>query len=338
LEIARSLIGTALHMAQQADLEHELAHLWELLARIHHHRGELDAGLKAIQHTLDSYRAVKYRFSLLEPLERAGALQLDSGDLDKAHQHLSEALEIAEEVGQYEALVRLHSLMAKTYLYRGDFAEMTSHLETALNHARYLDNPVLQVQAHAAYAEALTLAGRLVLAMQQATLALQLAERHDQPATQAAANLALVRVALALKQLEDAEAALGKARTATRATEIMLDLFRVELAAMEFAAAKGDTEAFNQAYLTVRDLPTRGETEFLRAWIDLLRGQQFMNRKEWNEAAREAERAARTFQRLGATYWYNQAQYVLKLCLPHVTGEHSIPRPPLPPARAGSGN
>jgi tetratricopeptide (TPR) repeat protein len=340
LEIARSLIGTALHMAQQADLDHELAHLWELLARIHHQRGELEAGLKAIQHTLNSYREMKYRFSLLEPLERAGALYLDSGEVDKARQHLSEALAIADEVGQYEGLVRLHSLLAKTNLYRGEFAEMTSHLEAALNHARYLDHPVLQVRAHAAYAEALTLAGRGVLAMQQATLAMQLAGRHDEPATQAAANLALTQVALALKQLEDAEAALGRARTAARGTEVMLDLFRVELVAMEFAAAKGDNEAFNQAYLTVRDLPTRGETEFLRARIDLLRGQQFMNRKEWNEAAREAERAARAFQRLGATYWHNQAQRVLKLCLPHVTGEHTylVPRPPLPPAPAQSGN
>jgi tetratricopeptide (TPR) repeat protein len=322
LEMARSMIGWALMMASGAGLEDDLADFWELIAQIHHQRGEIEPAKAAIQKALASYRKSGVHWLLVKPLQHYGRLLLESGHLEAAQQPLKDALELAEGIGDALTISSLNHALGQLALYRGEFGRLTTHLQAALTAILFSQTTVEIAQARAALADGLTLEGRLVPALQQATLALHLAEQsHDRLAI-LTAQLSIARVTLALNCPDDADRALKQAELHLPLISQVSLALRCELALvrMQWAMQQNDSESFLATWEASRRLPLGPSEAFLRGRRNLLVGQFKAAAGEWNDAAREFERAAALFQELGALYWARTAKAHLQKIAPHAPG------------------
>lgn len=321
LEMARSMIGGALLLAQGAGLDDELADFWELIAQIHHQRGEIEPAKAAIQKALTSHRSAGTHWLLVRPLQHYGRLLLESGDLEQAYQPLKDALELAEGIGNGPSISTLHHLLGKIALYRGEFGRLTAHLQAALRVTLFAETTPEIALARAAFADGLTLEGRLVHALQQATLALHLAEQsHDRLAI-TTAQLSIARVTLALNCPDDAELALKQAQLHIQTSNVENALyFDLALVRMQWAMQQQEKEVFNQAWDSTRRLSLPPSDYLLRGRRGLLAGQFKATLGEWNDSAREFERAALIFIKLGAVYWTRLAKAQLQKIAPNAPG------------------
>lgn len=326
VEMARSLTGGALLMAQQAGIENEMAHLWELLANIHHARGEVTEAQRAIEKAILNHKASRQQWQLMEPLEKLGQLALASGNLETARKQLQEALDLAEAIGDAESIIRLHQELGLIATYRGEFGKLNGHLEAALKVALFAENAGSLVKTRAALAEGLGLEGKQVEALQQATLALQQAEQDGGALLLAAAQLSLARVALTFNCLDDAERAAEKAQSNLALNGDGLLRLKLDLIRMELALARGNASEFQKVWGAVRSLQLEKDDLFLRARMGLVVGRHYAAQKEWNNAAREVERAVKTFARLGAVYWYGKGRAQLREIAPNAPGYHEQSR------------
>ncbi len=321
LEIARSLTGGALLMAQQHDLADDLGHLWQLLADIHMARGEFGQAQRAIVHAIASYRRGQQQWGLMAPLARFGELLLKAGDLDTAAVKLRDALDLAEAAGDEPIMIQTHTLLGTLAAYKGQFGVQSSHLAAALDVASFADDPGVIIRARLHYVLGLVQEKRGFLALQQATLARQSADRTGQAPSEA--YLALAVAALALQCPDDADYALAQAEKHAPTLEESAWRTLLQQLQMRLAIQRDDVAAcesiLTEPFVAPRD-------SFAQAHRHLLVGEFRAHHAQWNIAAREYEQAMRIFKLLGADYWLRMARGNLDAIAGHAPGYRNTAR------------
>lgn len=312
IEIARSLLGTAIFKAEQVGLPYQLARLWMLLAQMHQTRTNYQQAWKTVRKTLEVQEKLGYRYNTAETHLLAGNLQEMMGSLSKARDHYQQALIRFEEIGNLESALHVRLRLAQGALHEGKFDLMTDHLESALQLAAFSESMMLRVQIHSTYAEGLALQGYLVDAFEQANLGIDLARRFGEKLAMCEGYLALAKVGRTAHWWSNAKDAIDHALQLLPPGVFALLRLRVIVTLMEILLAKGDMEAFVKAYGLTRDInPTPGD-ELVRARLNLLIGRYRLNQENWNMAAVEVEKAYRIFTRLGASYWLPEARDLLR--------------------------
>ncbi|MBZ0306264.1 MAG: ATP-binding protein, partial [Anaerolineae bacterium] len=312
IEIARSLLGTAIFKSEQVGLPYQLARLWMLLAQMHQTRTNYQQAWKAIRKTLEVQEKLGYRYSTAETHLLAGNLQEMMGSLSKARDHYQQALARFEETGSLDSALHVRLRLAQGALHEGMFDLMTEHLEAALQLAAFSESMMLRVQIHSTYAEGLALQGYFVAAFEQANLGIDLARRFGEKLAMCEGYLALAKVGRAAHWWNNAKDAVDHALQLLPAGVFALLRLRVIVTLMEILLAQDEMDAFMKAYSLTRDInPTPGD-ELVRARLNLLIGRYRLKQENWNMAAVEVEKAYRTFTRLGASYWLPEARDLLR--------------------------
>jgi hypothetical protein len=314
VEMARSIAGAALALADKSQSLSLHAQLWGLLSQAHAAKNEIPLALKSATKSLALYRQAKSQFGLVRPLEQQGKLLLQSGQLGAAWQALSDALNLAEAIGDMSAALALHQHLATIALYQGEFGKHTHHLQAATHCAAFLGNESQRLETQALYAEGLSYEGLLFAALEQATLARHRAESLGEVGVLTPIKLALARVSLGLKQSAQAESFLAGGTPSSQA-EIRL---KAEALRLEIALERADKEGFLAVWLGLKQAKGKEQDEypFWRGRAHLLAGRFYTTQNSWNDAAREYETASRLFARLGARYWQNQSQSALHAIAP----------------------
>jgi tetratricopeptide (TPR) repeat protein len=333
IEMARSMTGGALVIAQRAGLDRELAHLWELLAKIHQIRGESTQAQTAIAKAIQLLTSTGYQWQQIEPLEISGGLALARGHLSDASKFLVQALALAESAGDQESAVRLHQKLGRIAMYRGELEDYVTQQRAALDLALFSEHTTHTVEAYKELSDSLTLKGDFVEALQVATLGIQLAEKRADVAALGFAYCALAGVSVGLNCNDDAAQALATARQQIPDGPHPTLQMATEFAAMELALAQEDGAAFMAAWQAARAIELEDDT-FLRARIQLMLASFRAFESDWNDAARELELASKAFATMSATFWQNRAKNMLRDIAPNVPGySHRTTqiRPPINP-------
>ena len=317
--MARSMTGGALLIAQRAGLDRELAHLWELLAKIHQIRKESTQAQTAIAKALQLLSSTGYQWQQVEPLEISGGLALAGGHLSDASKFYEQALDLAESSGDQEAAVRLHQQLGRIAMYRGELDQYVAQQRAALDLALFSEHATHTVKAYKELVEGLTLKGDVVNALQMATLGIQLAEKRADVAALGYAYCTLAGVSVALKCYDDAAAALESTRQQVPVIPVPGLQLATEFATMELALAQEDGETFMRAWGAARDV-SMDDDAFIRARIQLMLGCYRASQHEWNDAARELEQAGKVFAKMSATFWQARAKSFLNEIAPNVPG------------------
>lgn len=312
VEVAKSLIGTAIFKAEQADLPYQLVRLWQLLARLHQGRANYTQAWQAARRALEVQEKLGFRFCTAETHLLAGNLQEMMGNLRKAREHYLHALNRFEDMGNVDSILHVRLRLAMLAMYEGQFDYVSEQLEAAIKIAPFSESIMLRVQLYSAYAEGLALKGDLVSAFQQANLGLELAKQFSNKLALSEGYIALAKAAREAKWWVAARDAIEHAMRLIPQNVYPLLRLRAYVTLMDILLATHQIEGFVKVYNMTRDIGTAPGDELVRARLHLLVGRYRLLQDNPNMAAVEVEKAYRQLSRMGAAYWLDEARELLR--------------------------